>query len=190
MVSPRTFWVGMIVGLLGLSVGVNLYVLFAFGESPKDSLEEDWEARAENWNEYQEQHTENRKLGWKLDVIEEEPQGAGPITFPLNLLDKDKKPIQGAKITLVMSHNAHYSERQRVEATELEPGRRISIESTQSTFPIQVTRSVQPLGEGRCRVTAHVRGQPGWPMSMMSGMVRRSIRKDYERLKARLESQG
>ncbi|MCA9002148.1 MAG: FixH family protein [Planctomycetes bacterium] len=123
MVSPRTFWVGMIVGLLGLSVGVNLYVLFAFGESPKDSLEEDWEARAENWNEYQEQHTENRKLGWKLDVIEEEPQGAGPITFPLNLLDKDKKPIQGAKITLVMSHNAHYSERQRVEATELEPGR-------------------------------------------------------------------
>ncbi|MCA9649570.1 MAG: SRPBCC family protein [Myxococcales bacterium] len=74
--------------------------------------------------------------------------------------------------------------------TELEPGRRISIESTQSTFPIQVTRSVQPLGEGRCRVTAHVRGQPGWPMSMMSGMVRRSIRKDYERLKARLESQG
>jgi hypothetical protein len=44
--------------------------------------------------------------------------------------------------------------------TQYEPGRSISIESTVSTFPIQVTRSVEGLGEGRCRVTAHVRGQP------------------------------
>ena len=72
--------------------------------------------------------------------------------------------------------------------TAVEPDRSISIESTVSTFPIQVTRSVQPLGEGRCRVTAHVRGQPTGVLRLFSSMVRKSIRKDYDKLKALLES--
>jgi carbon monoxide dehydrogenase subunit G len=73
--------------------------------------------------------------------------------------------------------------------SEFEAGRRISIESTQSTFPIQVTRSVEPLGQGRCRVTAHVRGQPTGILKLFSGMVKKSIRKDYGQLKAALESE-
>ena len=72
--------------------------------------------------------------------------------------------------------------------SDYEPGRTISIESTQSTFPIQVTRSVEPLGEHRCRVTAHIRGQPTGILKLMSGMVRGSVRKDYQKLKAMLES--
>jgi uncharacterized membrane protein len=72
--------------------------------------------------------------------------------------------------------------------TEYEPGRTISIESTQSTFPIQVTRSVEPLGDHRCRVTAHVRGQPKGLLKLFSGMVKNSVRNDYAALKAILES--
>ena len=72
--------------------------------------------------------------------------------------------------------------------TELDPGRRISIESTVSTFPIQVTRSVEPLGRDRCRVTAHIRGQPTGILKLFSGMVKKNVRKDYETLKALLES--
>jgi hypothetical protein len=122
MVSPRTFWVGMIVGLLSLSVGVNLYVLFALAESPADTLEEDWEARSENWNEFQVQHTLNRKLGWRLDLIEDEPAGSAPTAFVLTLKDIERKAILGATITLKASHNAHYGERQLLHATEFEPG--------------------------------------------------------------------
>lgn len=70
----------------------------------------------------------------------------------------------------------------------LEPGRSISIESTQSTFPIQVTRRVDPLGEARCRVTAHVRGQPTGLLKLFSGMVRKSVTKDYAKLKVMLEA--
>ena len=70
--------------------------------------------------------------------------------------------------------------------TELEPGRRISIESTQSTFPIQVTRSVTPT-PGGCRVRAHVRGQPTGLLKLFSGLVARSVAKDYARLKQMLE---
>ncbi len=70
--------------------------------------------------------------------------------------------------------------------TALEPGRSVSIESVVSTFPIQVTRSVEPDGDG-CVVTAHVRGQPTGLLKLMSGMAKRSIRADYARLKALLE---
>lgn len=72
--------------------------------------------------------------------------------------------------------------------TQYEAGHKVSIESTQSTFPIQVTRKVEALDDGSCRVTAHVRGQPRGLMSLFSPMVRMSIRKDYAKLKAMLEA--
>ena len=73
------------------------------------------------------------------------------------------------------------------EVVAVDPGRSIEIASTKSTFPIQVTRSVEALGPDRSRVTAHVRGQPtGW-MKWLSGMVGRSVRKDYAALKELLE---
>ena len=71
--------------------------------------------------------------------------------------------------------------------TEFDPGRRISIESTQSTFPIQVTRSVDPLAAARCRVTAHIRGQPTGLLKLFGGMVKKSVAKDYRALKLLLE---
>lgn len=44
---------------------------------------------------------------------------------------------------------------------EYEPGRVITIESTDGSFPITVRRSVESLSEGRSRVTAQIDGQPG-----------------------------
>jgi carbon monoxide dehydrogenase subunit G len=73
------------------------------------------------------------------------------------------------------------------EVVAVEPGRSVEIHSTQSTFPIQVTRSVEALGPDRCRVTAHVRGQPTGLLKLFGGMVGRSVRADYARLKVMLE---
>lgn len=71
--------------------------------------------------------------------------------------------------------------------TEVDAGRSISIESTVSTFPIQVTRAVEDRGE-RCLVTAHIRGQPTGLLKLFSGMVQKSVVKDYAQLKRHLES--
>jgi len=112
----------MIVGLLSLSVGVNLYVLFVYAESPSLSLEENWEAKSKNWNKFQVQNTVNRKLGWKLDVLEDAPAGSAPTTFVVTLQDKDARAIHGATIVLRTSHNAHYGERQLLKVQEFDPG--------------------------------------------------------------------
>ena len=80
----------------------------------------------------------------------------------------------------------------RFEVTGLEPGRAVSIASTSGTFAIQVTRRVEPTGDDRCAVTAHVRGQPTGFFKLfgglMDGMVRKSVQKDYAELKRILQS--
>ena len=78
------------------------------------------------------------------------------------------------------------------EITAIEPGHSITTESRSgATFPITVTRSVVPLGESRCRITADLVGQPGGFRRMVKPLlvrvVRRSIESDYRRLKRLLE---
>ncbi len=77
------------------------------------------------------------------------------------------------------------------EVTAYEPGRSVSIASVQSTFPIQVTRTVEPLGPERCRVTARVRGEPGGLFRLLGpllrAMVKRSVDRDYAALRRLLE---
>jgi hypothetical protein len=69
--------------------------------------------------------------------------------------------------------------------------RSITIESRQSSFPIKVTRTVEPLGANRSRVTAHIVGEPGRFFRFLGPFLRlmaeRSVRGDYERLRRLLE---
>ena len=76
------------------------------------------------------------------------------------------------------------------EVTEFEPPERIRIQSIVSTFPLDVTRTVEPTATG-CIVTAIVRGEPGGMMRLFAPVLRRqaqrSIDADYQRLIALLE---
>jgi hypothetical protein len=75
--------------------------------------------------------------------------------------------------------------------TALEPGGSITIETTESTFPITVTRAVETISETSCRVSATVDGGPGGVLAVLGVLMRplaqRSVRGDYRRLKAVLE---
>ncbi len=78
------------------------------------------------------------------------------------------------------------------ELVALDPGRSVTIESRQSSFPIRVTRAVEPLSPDRCRVTADVAGEPGGFFRVFGPLLRvvaqRSVRGDYHRLKELLET--
>lgn len=72
------------------------------------------------------------------------------------------------------------------EVTALEPGQLISIATIESTFPIQVTRSVESIDDDRCLVRARITGGPGGVLKVLSPLTdrlaRRSIEADYDRL--------
>lgn len=76
--------------------------------------------------------------------------------------------------------------------TEFEPGHRIRIQTTSGTMPIDVTREVVTVADGRSSVSATVRGDPTGVFRlaapMMRLMVHRSVTRDYRRLKELLES--
>lgn len=78
------------------------------------------------------------------------------------------------------------------EVVEHVPGRAVTIQTVKGSFPITVRRSVEPLGEGRCRVVAEISGEPGGFFRVAAPLLRRlaqrSVDADYDRLKALLES--
>ncbi|MDH3498643.1 MAG: SRPBCC family protein [Acidimicrobiia bacterium] len=80
------------------------------------------------------------------------------------------------------------------EVVEFEAGRRIRIKTTGGTMPIDVTREVRTRPDGTASVTATVRGEsPGLLRlagPLMRVLVAASVRGDYRRLKAVLESAG
>lgn len=77
------------------------------------------------------------------------------------------------------------------EVVEFEPGRRIRIRTVGRGMPLDITREVEPMGEGAARVTATIRGGPGGPLALLDPLtkrlVERSVKGDYERLAALLD---
>ena len=76
--------------------------------------------------------------------------------------------------------------RSTFSVTAFDPGRRIVIETVESTFPIHVDRAVKPIDAESCRVFATISGGPGGVMKLLAPltdkMAQRSIEADYDRL--------
>ncbi|MCF6139024.1 SRPBCC family protein [Pseudalkalibacillus berkeleyi] len=77
------------------------------------------------------------------------------------------------------------------KVVEYEENRKIKIESIKSTFPITVTRTVEPHKEGTL-VSAIVEGDASKTFKvaqpLMKLMVKKSVKSDYKNLKKQLES--
>jgi uncharacterized membrane protein len=93
-----------------------------------------------------------------------------------------------AQVSQFLGRQIHTS----FEVTRHEPGRLITIESREgSSFPITVTRIVEPDGDGSARVTelvdADARGFYTLATPLLKRLVERTIRRDYGTLKQLLE---
>lgn len=77
------------------------------------------------------------------------------------------------------------------EVIEYEAGSRVKAHTIESTFPITFTRWVTPLDDNSCRVQARIEGDSSGFFRifepLLAPLVRRSITKDYEKLKSLLE---
>ena len=78
------------------------------------------------------------------------------------------------------------------EVTEFEQDRLIRIQTTKSSIPLDITRTVESLDDDRSRVAAIVRGDSSGLFRLadpiMSQIVQRSVRRDYQRLTELLDS--
>lgn len=76
--------------------------------------------------------------------------------------------------------------------TEHVPGKRVTIKTTKSSFPLTVTRTTEAVASGRTYVHETVEGDPqGFyrlAKPLLRLLVQRTVRRDYGRLKRLLET--
>lgn len=71
------------------------------------------------------------------------------------------------------------------EVREFVPGRLIRFTTIESSFPIDVTRRVEPVDDTACRVIAEISGEPpgpGFLAPLIRRIAQRSVDADYDRL--------
>ncbi len=77
------------------------------------------------------------------------------------------------------------------EVTELDPGERLVMRTTQGPFPMETTYTWEELDPGATRMTLRNRGRPGGfsvlVAPFMAGAMRKANRKDLAALRSRLE---
>ncbi|MEO0651775.1 MAG: hypothetical protein AAFZ65_13960, partial [Planctomycetota bacterium] len=75
-IPPHVRWVGLVVGLLGMSVLIQVTAVVLSGREPL-GLVENYESKAASWNEHADQLAQNEALGWRVELSTEElPAGA------------------------------------------------------------------------------------------------------------------
>lgn len=82
----------------------------------------------------------------------------------------------------------------KFRVTAHEHGRSITIDTIEGTFPITVTRTVDPIDASSCRVTADISGGPRGVLGVLAPLTRRlaqrSVDADYDRLVDLLGGEG
>jgi uncharacterized membrane protein len=102
----------------------------------------------------------------------------------------DGPPAEGSRVARVASFMGRRVEYVN-EITTLEPGRILEMRSVKAPFPMHITYSFEDR-DGGTLVRNHVRGGGGLfslGSPLFAPMVRRNVRKDLERLAARLHGQ-
>ncbi|MCB9686256.1 MAG: SRPBCC family protein [Alphaproteobacteria bacterium] len=82
----------------------------------------------------------------------------------------------------------------RIEVREVEPGRRVVMETSSGPFPMRIVYETEPLGPSRCRFRIRASGEPGgffaFAAPVVSAATRRSIQRDVDTLRDVLEGQA
>lgn len=81
-----------------------------------------------------------------------------------------------------------------IDVVELVPDERLLMRTSSGPFPMEITYTVSPLGDGRTRFSIRAKGDPGGFFSLvgplMSRQVARQIQLDVDTLKEVLEAQA
>lgn len=102
-----TFFPYMLVGLLLLSVGSNVYLVIRATSDPSFAIEPDYYSKAVRWDELQAERAASRDLGWKIQVVARRDQ------LRIALRDSLGRPIDGAQVEVEAFHNARANDRIR-----------------------------------------------------------------------------
>lgn len=96
----RRVWVGVVIGMLGFCITMQVILLVYATGDPSFAVERDYERKAAQWNDVARQRTDNERLGWSADAELVAPSHAGePAELKVVLKDRGGHPIRDAAIS-------------------------------------------------------------------------------------------
>jgi len=95
----------MLVAILFVSVGANIYLIVRATNDPSFAVEPDYYAKAVEWDDIQSQRAASEALGWSMVVDARHTELRVRLTDPLG------RPIEDAIVGVEAFHNARASER-------------------------------------------------------------------------------
>jgi len=106
----RIIWIGIIVGILGITLVMYGVVIVITMTDPTFSVEPDYDKKALDWDSVQHQMAMNEKLGWQITLKTESAPRRGERLVRVTVCDDEQVPIKEAVIDLVAFHNARASD--------------------------------------------------------------------------------
>lgn len=116
-------WPAGVVLLLSMSVVIQSVAVFLASGDPSFAVEENYEAKAMNYNDVIAQRQENLRLGWRATVLTTPPnRSLGPVSVDVLITDADDLPILGALVRFDARHVARAAQIVRAAPTERDDG--------------------------------------------------------------------
>lgn len=104
---PAVVWIGIIVGLLAMSVIGHAVLLISAVYDPSFAIEPDYEQKAANWDDHQRQEATNRELDWTVDLsVQASPDAGAGVGVTVDAYDRWGKPIKDARVSYEAFHLA------------------------------------------------------------------------------------
>src|SRR5512139_3865953 len=114
-----TAWPIAVAGILGLTVGANIWLIRVATSDPSFAVEENYYQRGVHWDDELAQRARNAALGWTLNASVSPIESGRGADLRVALSDSVVAPISGASIVVRALHVARAG--QPVEVT-LAPG--------------------------------------------------------------------
>lgn len=104
------FWPVLLVGLLAANVVFDVALIMVASSDRSFAVEPDFYRKALEWDRTQAQEGENRRLGWSLEIALAPARTPGFVGALVHLRDRDGAPVEGARLTADVFHNARAAE--------------------------------------------------------------------------------
>ena len=104
--KKSTWWPIGIIGVLAVTVGVNLFLFHVAGDDPSMVIEPNYYAKAVAWDSTLAQDKRNVALGWRLSPSLDAFSMKEGARLTVTLVDSTGRPIPGATVKVSALYNA------------------------------------------------------------------------------------
>jgi hypothetical protein len=99
-------WIGIVIGLLTLSISAHAVLLVYALTDPSFAIEPDYERKAASWDDHQRAVAASARLGWTVDLRSSAGDAPGMVRLAVTVTDAEGGPIDEARVEVEAMHVA------------------------------------------------------------------------------------